>query len=292
MEYTIENEILKISVETLGAQLSSIYSKKTETEYLWQGDGKYWKGRAYNLFPYVGRFYDGKYSVYGKEYEMDRHGFARGSEFVLREKTENSLTFTISATENTLTEYPFEFIFSVKYLLTDNKLRVLYTVENVGDKAMYFGLGGHPGFNVPFGGGEFEDYFVEFEKECKPIRILANEKGLITSERAEMDLQDGKKIELRHCLFDEDAIIMETECRAVSIKSGNTVNSVKVTFPQMPYLGIWHMPKTDAPYICIEPWLTLPSNDGKVEELETKTNVGICKVGEVYENYFDIQINE
>ena len=38
MYYEIENSALKIGVETAGAQLKTIYSKKTDTEYLWQGD--------------------------------------------------------------------------------------------------------------------------------------------------------------------------------------------------------------------------------------------------------------
>ena len=42
-----------------------------------------------------------------------------------------------------------------------------------------------------------------------------------------------------------------------------------VTYPNMTYLGIWHMPKTDAPYICIEPWSSLPSRKNVVEDLET-----------------------
>ena len=58
MIYTIENEYLSVSVEDIGAQLKSIYHKKSETEFLWQGDPKYWKGRAYNLFPIVCRLYD------------------------------------------------------------------------------------------------------------------------------------------------------------------------------------------------------------------------------------------
>ena len=78
MIYTIENEYLSVSVEDIGAQLKSIYHKKSETEFLWQGDPKYWKGRAYNLFPIVGRLYDGKYTYNGKTYELERHGFARG----------------------------------------------------------------------------------------------------------------------------------------------------------------------------------------------------------------------
>ena len=34
--------------------------------------------------------------------------------------------------------------------------------------------------------------------------------------------------------------------------------SITVRFPGMQYLGLWHWPKTDAPYVCIEPWCNAP----------------------------------
>lgn len=292
MIYTIENKNLKVSVETLGAQLKSMYSKDSQIEYLWQGDKTYWAGRAYNLFPYVGRLAQGKYVTYGKEYAMDRHGFARGSEFTLTDKTENSMTFSISATEKTLEIYPFEFIFSVTFSIKEKTLTVSYDIKNVGNQTMYFGLGGHPGFNVPFDGGKFEDYFVEFEKECFPTRVIANEKGLITPEREIMSLDANKKINLEHYLFDNDAIIMKPECKTVYVKGSVTDKAIKVTFSKMDNLGIWQMPKTDAPFICIEPWMTLPANDGKPEVLETKENIGKIESGKNFTTEFEIEIIE
>jgi len=52
--YFIENEFLKIEVCSIGAELFSIYDKKKNVEYLWQGDPVYWKRRAPVLFPIVG----------------------------------------------------------------------------------------------------------------------------------------------------------------------------------------------------------------------------------------------
>ena len=67
MIYSIENEQLKIAVNSLGAQLYSVYSKKSDTEYLWQGNPEFWKDRAHNLFPFIGRMYDGIFHYEGKE---------------------------------------------------------------------------------------------------------------------------------------------------------------------------------------------------------------------------------
>ena len=71
MIYTIENEKLKVSVDTAGAQLQSVYSKTTGVEYLWQGDPAYWRGRAYNLFPFIGRMYDEVFNYEGKQYLLN-----------------------------------------------------------------------------------------------------------------------------------------------------------------------------------------------------------------------------
>ena len=38
---------------------------------------------------------------------------------------------------------------------------------------MYFGIGGHPEFNIPMEEGlSFEDYELEFSRACEPQRIL------------------------------------------------------------------------------------------------------------------------
>ena len=83
MIYSIENEVLKVSVNSLGAQLWSVQSKKTGVEYIWQGDTAFWGGRAYNLFPFIGRMFEGKFLYEGKEYPSRPHGLARYFEFTV-----------------------------------------------------------------------------------------------------------------------------------------------------------------------------------------------------------------
>ena len=60
MNHTIQNEFLTVTAAEKGAQLQSILGRDG-TEYLWQGDAKYWSDRALNIFPYVARLTEGSY---------------------------------------------------------------------------------------------------------------------------------------------------------------------------------------------------------------------------------------
>ncbi len=290
MVYTIENEYLSVAVEDIGAQLKSIYHKESKTEFLWQGDPKYWKGRAYNLFPIVGRLYDGKYTYNGKIYELERHGFARNKKFYLCEKSSDKMTFNISSDDETLPSYPFFFIFKISFKLENNKLIVSYSVQNTGDEKMYFGLGAHPGFNVPFAGGKFEDYEIRFDAPCKPLRELLGETYLMAGKTAPFELDDNFAFGLDHSLFDDDAIVLRNTARSVTLKKKGDLKGVKAEFPDMPFVGFWHAPKTDASYVCIEPWANLPSKEGEIEDLTKKENIGIVDAGETFKTDMSITI--
>lgn len=76
----MENEQLRVDVAPMGGTLQSIFGKQTGTEYLWQEDPTYWAKRAPNLFPFVGRLYEKRYTVGGQSYEMIIHGFAPTTE--------------------------------------------------------------------------------------------------------------------------------------------------------------------------------------------------------------------
>ena len=78
---------------------------------------------------------------------------------------------------------------------------------------------------------------------------------------------------LKHSLFDIDAIFMSNMAKSVTLKSDLSERSVRLEYSDMSYLGIWHKPQSDAPYVCIEPWCGLPSFDGKIDDLSTKNDM-------------------
>ena len=70
MIYTLENENIRVVASSNGGELHSIKKINDETEYLWNGDERYWKYHAPVLFPIVGKVNGGKYKIDGIEYEF------------------------------------------------------------------------------------------------------------------------------------------------------------------------------------------------------------------------------
>lgn len=291
MLYTIENAHIRVQVSSKGAELWSIVRKSDNSEYLWQGDAKYWGDRALNLFPIVGRLWEGRYTYQGKSYEMPIHGFANQSEMTVAHQEADKITFRLVPDEAILASYPFRFELRITHTLVDHSVMTNVHVANRDDREIIFTVGGHPGFNVPVGGdGAFEDWYLEFDQPARAMSMVLTPACFLTDDADPLPLEEGKRLPLRHSLFDNDALVLYDVCRAVSLKSAVSERQVRVEFPQMPYLGIWHAPRSDAPYVCIEPWSGLPSYDGRVDDLAEKRDMVHLPQGETYDNTYVVTI--
>ena len=202
--HTIKNEYLTVRIHEKGATLWSIRDLDNN-EYLWQGDINYWEDRAPNLFPYIARMTEGKYILEGRTYEMDIHGFAKDTVFVAEQIAHDHIVFSISNTEETYKQYPYQFQFSVIYRLEKKKIHITYYVKNNDNRVMYFGIGGHPGFNVPYERNTvFEDYYLEFDEITDVKRVGFSEDCFVTEELNPFSLENGKCLLLQHGLFDNE----------------------------------------------------------------------------------------
>ncbi len=255
MIHYIENEYLRVGVKEYGCEITSIYSKTTDFEYLWQGDESIWYGQAPILFPIVGRLIDDKYTYGGKVYEMPKHGFARKTDWECLSKGGNTMLWRLTHSEDTLKMYPFEFELLVEYSLEGKSLCVKHTVNNLTDGVMYFSLGAHPAFNCRIG-----DKLIFSERETLSKIKIDLEKSLRLPETFPM-LKDEKEIVITENIFSEDALIFEgVRSESISLESTALGKRIDFTLGGAPYLGIWAKP--GAPYVCIEPWYGV--NDGQV----------------------------
>lgn len=292
MIYTIQNEYLTVSAATQGAELQSIRSADG-TEYLWQGDPTYWSDRALNIFPYVARLTRGQYELDGQRYFMRIHGLAMYLPFALTEHTAERMVFTLTDNAETYASYPRHFAFHIVYELRDNVLVTTYRVENRDERTMYFGVGGHPGFRVPLTEGRrFEDYRLRFAPADDPRRVGFTEACYLDGTDEPFVLADGQTLPLTHDLFDQDAIVLKNMAHTVTLEADGDEHSVTVRYPDMPYLGLWHRPRTDAPYVCIEPWSSLPSTQDQIAVFEQQPDLLQLTPGKTYENTWEIIINQ
>lgn len=289
MIYILENEQLKVKVSSMGAELQSIRRPDDNTEYLWQGDPTYWAGRATNLFPLCGRLVEGKYIYGGNTYEMCIHGFAKLQEWTILRQTTTALTFQLRDNEETYKMFPFHFTLELTYTLDGDTLSVTWIVRNTDDKTMYFAIGGHPGFNLPLEDGKtFEDYFIEFDEECPAKRLCLSDACFYLNDAEPYPLENGKTIRLRHDLFDQDAIFLQDTCRALTLRCEGGKHAVHMTYPDMKFIGLWHKPHTEAPYVCIEPWRGVPAMDGAINHWEEMPEKEVLQPDEVYRNTYTI----
>ena len=53
MKYTIHNAVLTAEIDSHGAELCSLRSNLTGTEYIWQADPEIWARHAPLLFPII-----------------------------------------------------------------------------------------------------------------------------------------------------------------------------------------------------------------------------------------------
>ena len=80
--------------------------------------------------------------------------------------------------------------------------------------------------------------------------------------------------------------------KEVTLQSQISGCVVTVSHPQMPYLGIWHTPKTDAPFVCIEPWTSLPGRENMIEDFSRKSDLIQLAPGRRFEITWSITITD
>lgn len=243
MLYFLENDVLKIAVDTHGAELSSIFNKAENKEMLWQGDPEFWGRKSPVLFPVVGKYKNGKTTYNGEEYALGQHGFARDREFIPIEETESKLSFELTSNEETLAKYPFKFRLICSFELKNNKIIVGWYIENIDDKKIYFSIGAHPAFYC-----EKSKTVLSMNDENLKYNLI-NSDGLYTKPKYDVD----NTFVLHDNVFDNDALIIEnSDVTEVSLID-NDKKYLTVKFDAKIF-GIWSPAKKNAPFVCIEPW--------------------------------------
>ncbi|WP_262268038.1 aldose 1-epimerase family protein [Microvirga yunnanensis] len=275
MSVTIASPQLRAQVSDKGAELVRLQDERGR-DLLWDGDPAFWTGRSPLLFPVVGRVRNDRIQVDGSEYELPKHGFARGSRFEIKEVEPSRCLFRLHSDEATLRQYPFPFQLDVSYTIDGTTLTIAASVTNSGSAAMPVSFGFHPAFRwpLPFGSPR-EAHAIRFERE-EPAPIRRPVDGLISSKAETSPVRDGTLL-LDDALFEADALVFDRlESRSV-VYGAPQGGSIRVDFSGMPHLGIWTKP--GAGFICIEPWQGHADPEGFDGELSTKPGIVLIQPG-------------
>ena len=247
----LENERYVMTFCEKGGEMESFKDKETGIQYLYQGNTAFWGGKNPGLFPMIGNTYDGTYEIDGVTYAMKNHGLIRYADLKCLAHNEDSITFELCSSEETLKQYPFSFSYQVTYQLVKNKVIITYDITNTGEQEMPFTFGLHPGFLCPLCEGEaFEDYHMVFSnpESVEQIHFDPTKEQKETYETVK--IQD---IPLCYDWILKDATVVYKNCKSAFVTLQGKEHGVKVSIAGYPYLAIW-TPAQGAPFICIEPW--------------------------------------
>lgn len=266
----LKNEWIQADISAKGAELQSL-RHRNGLEYLWQADANFWPKHSPVLFPIVGSLKNDSYIYEGQTYHLPRHGFARDHIFEVTSQSDTEAVFTLVSSAATLANYPFSFVFRLRYLITGPNLSCTYEVQNPSSANLWFSVGGHPAFAVPLlAGTHYTDYYLQFNVDEPLLRYrLIN--GLLSEETTPVEHNAGK-VQLHHSLFYEDAIVMK-HLRSDTITLGchQHQHGVHFHYDGFPYLGIWAAP--NAPFVCIEPWCGHADTNHHQQQLTEKEGI-------------------
>lgn len=269
MIHTIKSGKLTAQINDFGAELVSAVGADGY-EYIWDGK-EYWKHHAPVLFPTCGRIVNDTYTYGGKTYHMGIHGFAPSSQFEVTEKTESKIVMSIKATEKTLENYPFNFVFTAAFEACDNVLTTSFTVENRDEKIMPYMVGWHPGFTLDHANGAgVEDYSLKFNTTKNLVNYPVLPTCFVSHDGIDYPVTDGTYVLNESEIYPNDSMLFSGTGERCILSAKGEEHSLDFSWSDnMPFFCIWKAPKSEAMFVCLEPWTNIPG-DGSEENFDTK----------------------
>ena len=292
MLITLKSQPMSSVIDTLGAQLISLKNESGK-EFIWQRDPDIWKFCSPLLFPAIGSCRNSPTIMEGKAYTMPKHGICRDREFEVNQKNDSCATFSLSSSEATKTFYPYDFLLSLTYTLTENGIFMDYQVKNTDSRTICYSIGAHPGFNIPLEEGEsFEDYQLEFEQTENTSSLVYDlEANQFDRSKRLPLLSDTRILPLKYSMFKQDAVYFDQiKSRKVSVIHPITRKGIEVDYPGFSSVAFWTPMNVQAPLLCVEPWNGSDACSDEDEHFEHKHDIEFLPVGEEKQYHLGIRI--
>lgn len=279
---TVSNEFITAAFSELGAELKSL--KCDGKEHIWYSDPAYWTGSSPVLFPICSGLKDDEFIYEGKTYKMQKHGFARRTNFEVETAESDRVTFLLSSKNCPNDNYPFQYEFRITYTLVGKKLCVEYNIRNLTDGDMYFSVGAHEAYLCPEG---IENYKIVFDK-AENLNAYQLDGPLLTDNTKSYG-QNTTVLQLDNSLFDNDCLVFKNlNSRSVNLVNKTGGQKIKVDFDGFDYLLVWTVP--GAPFICIEPWCGITDNINTNKNLPEKEGIERIEKGGTFYRVHSFEI--
>jgi len=184
-------------------------------------------------------------------------------------------TCTLSSTDETRGQYPFDFDLSACFLLSESALSITYRVESRSD-GLPFSIGNHLSFALPFTPeGSFGDVVIRGPIDRQQV---TTEAGLFSGEVLEIDLSQGARLvdeRLHNGVF--GPVLPESAAVEVWQEGafGFRVSQRTLDPTAAPLYFVLYAQPDDGLY-CPEPWLSGP------DSLNTRKGVVTLAAGESF----------
>ena len=284
MDYILENEYLKVTVTTWGAQLKSVVRKSDGVEHMWQADKSHWGYHEPILFPFCGKVKDGMIEARGQHFEnLPQHGFARIGEHTLLQHTDNTVVLELRESEATYAMWPYDFRLITTYRLEGDTVHHTLTVLNTDSEPISFGIGYHPGFAIPFDARHtYRDYEFRFDTPQSPLCLNCQPTGLFQGNTYYLAYNQNT-IPIDENLFANDSHCMVVlTAKTLGVYEKDTGRAVVCDISAFPYTLIWSKPG-EPKFVCIEPWHSIPSDQNGDHKWEHKAAAATVAPGESWE---------
>lgn len=282
MEFLLENDILKVTITTRGAQAKSVVRKEDGVEHIWCGDPEIWGLHAPILFPYCSQLKDKKLEARGQVAEScAAHGFNRNIEHKLVGGDETSVVLELTDNEETRALWPYSFRLVTTFTLEGDTLHHTLTVENTDSEDISFGIGYHPAFAIPFDNShKSTDYEIRFDSLETPLCRIFNKAGLVTDKSYYMGT-NIRNLEINEKTFSGGSYVMTgLSSHTVGLFEKDTGRGVVCGVRGFPYVVLWAKSDILPPFVCIEPWHSLSTPEGGSSKWEEKPHAAIIAPGE------------
>ena len=282
MDFIMENEYLKVTVTTWGAQIKSVIRKCDGVEHIWQADPGVWGYHGPTMFPYVDSIKGGVLTIDGVDYPAPLHGFAQGMERKMVKQGEHYVEMELTDSPETMKFWPFKFRLVSRFELVDDSVKHILRVENTGDVKLPFGIGYHPGFALPFDDKHtVDDYEIRFEKLESPLCAKC-EGNLPDIVLYPLGGRNIRSLPISREFFKGPShTIMNLASNYVCITEKDTGRRVKVQVEGFPYTLFWTHGSRGGNekirFMCVETWCQFPERNGEDHDFRHRAHTEILE---------------